>query len=477
MRQRHGVLLCGVGTAVLFVAGVVAALGLSPAAVASPYDGGLSTPQEDSYYPEHGDPGIDVLHYGLDLAWNRRKEILSGTADITLRATADDTAFQLDLGRTMDVRRVEVDGVPVPAMHRNAVLRVEHPVVADQRYDVTVQYRGKPRPVKAPTSRSDEPTVGMSVTKDGQLRTMQEPFGAFTWFPSNDQPSDKALFDLTIAAPRDWVGVSNGRLVSTSRTATKTVTRFHLAHPVATYLTTLAVGPYVHKKATGPHGLPLNYWLPRGTAAPYLKMLRHVPADLRWLESKLGPYPFESAGVVVVPGDSAMETQTLVTFGRKTWNNPRQDPREVMLHELAHQWYGDTVTPSDWRDLWLNEGMAMYLEAKWTVDHGMATWRAWLRYFRYYNKVARAQDGGPGNYDKDTFAQACPYYCTALMYDTLSRKIGERRFWKLVRQWPQSRLDTNVDRAGFIALAEKISHKNLDPFFKDWLNSRTWPPR
>lgn len=462
---------------VLVSTALVATLGLSPATAASPYDGGLSTPQEDSYYPEHGDPGIDVLHYGLDLAWSRRTETLSGTADITLRATADATAFQLDLGRTMDVQGVEVDGAPVPVVHRNAVLRVEQPVVADQRYEVTVHYRGRPRPVPAPTSRSDEPTVGMSVTRDGRLRTMQEPFGAFTWFPSNDQPSDKALFDLTIAAPRDWVGVSNGRLVRTKRTTRSTVTTFHLAHPVATYLTTLAVGPYVHRKATGPHGLPLDYWLPRGDAASYLKVLRHVPADLRWLESKLGPYPFESAGVVVVPGDSAMETQTLVTFGEKTWASERRNPREVMVHELAHQWYGDTVTPSDWRDLWLNEGMATYLEAQWTVDRRLATWRGWLRYFRYYNKVARAEDGGPGDYDKDTFAQACPYYCTALMYDTLGKKIGERRFWKLVRQWPQSQPDSNVDRAGFVALAEKISHKNLDPFFKDWLNSPTWPPR
>ena len=107
----------------------------------------------------------------------------------------------------------------------------------------------------------------------------------------------------------------------------------------------------------------------------------------------------------------------------------------------------------------------------------MATWRAWLQNFRYYNKVARAEDGGPGNYDKDTFAQACPYYCTALMYDTLRKKIGNHRFWKLVRRWPQSQPDANVDRAGFIAMAEEIGDRNLDRFFDDWLNSRTWPPR
>ncbi len=238
---------------------------------------------------------------------------------------------------------------------------------------------------------------------------------------------------------------------------------------------TLAVGPYVHRTATGPHGLPLSYWLPAGHAARYLRVLRHLPADLRWLESRLGRYPFESAGVVVVPGDSAMETQTLVTFGRRAWTSPAY-AREVMVHELAHQWYGDTVTPADWSDLWLNEGMAMYLEAQWTVDRERAAWRDWMGFFRFHNRVDRQEQGGPGAYDKQMFATGCVYYCTATMYDALRRKIGDGPFWRLVRRWPQSHPDGNVDRAGFVALAEELGHRHLGRFFDTWLDSPTWPP-
>jgi aminopeptidase N len=456
----------------LTAVGLAATLLASPAP-AAPYDAGVSTPREDSYYPQHGDPGIDVLHYGLHLDWNKR--VLRGDADITLRATADAGSFQLDLGNAMKVSRVTVDGVAVVTSRTRNVLHVEAPVVADTRYDVRVVYRGRPRPVHAPTTRSDQETIGMRVV-DGQLRTMQEPFGAFTWYPSNDHPSDKALFDLTVAAPRSWVGVSNGTLVSTRRTATRTITRFHLAHPVATYLTTLAVGPYVHRTATGPHGLPLSYWLPKQDTSRYLQTLRHLPADLRWLERRLGRYPFESAGVVIVPGSSAMETQTLVTFGRRTWGKPEY-AREIMVHELAHQWYGDTQTPSDWADLWLNEGMAMYIQARWSAEHTTLRWSDWMRYFRDGNVWDRDEQGGPGAYDPDMFATNCVYVCTAAMYDALRTRIGDRTFWRLVARWPHRRPDSNVDRAMFETFVEKATGKDLTSFFDTWLNSPVWPPR
>jgi aminopeptidase N len=251
--RRTGVL---VGLSVALCASLLAG------SASATYDGGLSTPQEDSYYPAHGDPGIDVLHYGLDLDWHRGSRTLRGVADINLRATGDAGSFQLDLGRTLRVQRVTVDGEPVDSTHGNEVLTVLAPVVADERYDVRVVYRGTPERVRPPTTRSDaHDHGGMAVTANGQLRTMQEPFGAFTWYPVNDQPSDKALYDVRVEAPRHWVGVSNGMLVGRHRTDGRTVTRFHLEHPAASYLVTLAVGPYELHRDTGPHGLPLSFWL------------------------------------------------------------------------------------------------------------------------------------------------------------------------------------------------------------------------
>jgi aminopeptidase N len=461
-------------TASLLTATATAATLLAaPSPAAAPYDDGLSTPQEDSYYPKHGDPGIDVLHYGLDVDWDKRK--LHGRAEILVRATTDADSFQLDLADPMKVERVTVDGASATTTHTGDVLRVAVPVVGDERYTVRISYSGTPKPVHAPTTRSDFRTVGMSVTRDRQLRTQQEPFGAFTWYPSNDQPSDKALYDVTVRAPRDWVGVSNGRLVSTRRTAKQTITRFHLEHPAATYLMTLAVGPYVHRTATGPHGLPLSYWLPKDDTARYLRGLADVRADLAWLEQRLGRYPFESAGVVVVPGRSAVETQTMITFGRRDWQSASH-AREVMVHELVHQWYGDTRTPSDWSDLWLNEGMASYVQGRWSAEHTDLTWRDWARFFRQGNRDQRWEQGGPGAYDPKMFATGCVYYCTAAMYEALRDKIGNRDFWRIVARWPHRDPDSNVDRAEFEEYVEQVTGRNLTRFFDDWLNSPTWPP-
>ncbi|QNN52057.1 M1 family metallopeptidase [Nocardioides mesophilus] len=446
-----------------------------PAAAATSEDLGLSTPREDSYYPAYGDPGVDTLHYGLDLDWNRGKRLLRGVADIRLRATGTADHVQLDLNRTMTVTAVSVDGVPALFSHPGRHLVIDSPVVADQRYDVRVTYRGTPRPVPAPTTRGDFSDVGMRVARDGQLWTMQEPFGALTWYPVNDQPSDKALYDITVSAPRDWVGVSNGTLVSRTRTERRTTTSWQLQHPTASYLTTLAVGPYAHRRDTGPHGLPLHFWLPRGEVARYMKGLQHVGADLRWLEARLGRYPFESAGAVVVPAESAMETQTLVTFGSRSWGDALSG-RETMVHELAHQWYGDTVTPSDWRDLWMNEGMAMYLEAQWASQKTSMRWRDWISYFKWSNTYDRREQGGPGAYDRGDFATSCVYTCTALMYDKLRLKLGDETFWRVVRRWPQQHPDSSSNRQQFVSFVEDQTGRELSGFFRDWLNSRTWPP-
>lgn len=449
----------------------------SLAATGYTYDGGLSKPREDSYYPGKGDPGVDVLHYDLDLVWKRSRRLLVGDALLDFRATSAALAFQLDLGESLAVREVLVDDVPAGYEHTGKNLVVHSPVSSNSRHTVRIRYRGTPESVHAPTTRSDFNTVGMKVTDDGQLRTMQEPFGAFTWYPSNDHPSDKALYDIEVTAPGDWVGVSNGTLRSRVAGKNQTTTTWHLGDPVATYLMTLAVGPYAHRTDIGPHGLPLHFWLPRGNVDRYLSVFRHVSRDLSWLESKLGRYPFRTAGAVVVPGNSAMETQSLVTFGAKRFfARGAEAAREVMVHELAHQWYGDTVTPNDWADLWLNEGMAMYLQGRWNATFTPTGWREWANHFSYYNRVLRGSDGPPAAYDRGEFAQNCVYLCTAAMYEELREKLGSEAFWALVRDWPQEHLNGSADREMFVAWVEAETGRELSGFFDDWLLSPTWPP-
>jgi aminopeptidase N len=251
------------------------------------------------------------------------------------------------------------------------------------------------------------------------------------------------------------------------------VTSWHLSEPAASYLVTLAVGPYAHRTATGPRGLPLHFWVPRLHTSRYMEVLRKMPRDLRWLEDKLGPYPFDTAGAVIVPGGSAMETQTLVTYGARLFG---PDAREIMVHELAHQWYGDTVTPNDWTGLWLNEGMAMYLQARWNVEHTRTRWSEWRSNFEFGNAFYRETDGPPAAYRRQRFAETCVYYCTALMYDQLRERLGNRTFYRLVRRWPQTRPNSNADKATFVNWVESETGRELSSFFDRWLLSPTWPP-
>ena len=442
---------------------------------AAPYDEGLSAPREDSYYPDKGDPGLDVLHYGLDLDWRRAQRELRGTATLQVRVTQATDRIRLDLHGALDVGSVRVDGTPVAATHtgKNLVVPLPSNVLADSRHVVVIEYAGRPTPVRAPTTRPDMHRVGMFVTRDGQLWTMQQPFGAFTWYPVNDHPSDKALYDITVEVPPGWRGIANGTGRRLAPHGGRPVTRWHLDDPAASYLVTLAVGPYLHRRARGPRGLPVHYYVPRKDARTWLRPLRTMPRDLRWLERKLGRYPFDTAGAVVVPGDSAMETQSLVTFGRREYRS--RDVRQTMVHELVHQWYGDTVTPDDWTGLWLNEGMATYVEARWAARFRGDRWRDWARSFRSVNASFRPFDGPPAAYDPGRFGEICVYYCTAAMLDRLRTMLGARAFNRLVRRWPQTHLNATADRATYVAWVEAQTGRELSAFFDRWLLAKKWP--
>ncbi len=466
-------------TAPALVAALALAIPTAGTAEAAPvqrdlYDDAMSTPVEDSYYPAKGDPGIDVLNYDLDLDWRKQSRVLRGTAKVTFRVTKAAGSVQLDLASRMKVQRVSVDGAQAGFSRQGNYLVIDGRVERNARHTARIVYRGTPAPAKGPASRSDVAKVGMRVTRDGQLWTMQEPYGAFTWYPANDQPSDKAFYDVRVSAPGSWVGVSNGRLVARRKVDGRTITRWDSASPMSTYLATLAVGPYRSVSQTGPGQLPMTYWVPRDRPS-LVKPLRKTPAAMRWLESKLGPYPFESIGIVVTPSDSAMETQTMVTFGRKLYRYGHRYVRSVVVHELAHQWYGDTVTPSDWRDLWMNEGMATYLETRWNVDQGWTTWRAWQRQWKRDDQYWRDLYGPPGAFYRDEFASINVYYCTALMWDRLRKKIGTAEFNRLVRAWPQRHQNSNQDRRALINWFERRSGEELSRFFNTWLNSPDSP--
>ncbi|WKN48324.1 M1 family metallopeptidase [Nocardioides sp. Arc9.136] len=435
-------------------------------------DVALSEPREDSVYPDVGDPGVDALHYDLSLTWDPVARVLEGTERVVLRSTGDDDRLRLDLAPELEVGSVRVDGEEARFRHRGKDLVVRHDVVADRRYALVVTYAGTPRPVPAPTRRRDVATTGWTTTADGWTWTMQEPYGAFTWYAVNDHPSDKALYDITVRVPTPFVGVANGALVSREEDGPDTVTRWHLAEPAASYLVTVATGDYVTAEATSDSGVPVTWWVPRDQ--PDLgRGARTTAEELGWLEERLGPYPFDTLGAVVVDSASAMETQTMMTIGTSEY---ARSPA-VVVHELAHQWYGDQVTPTDWRDVWMNEGMVMYLQVLWQAEEDGTDLDAVLDAYAAAEVRERASAGPPGAYDPDAFGASTVYYGPALMWHELRGRVGEDAFWSMVRGWPASQEDGAADREEYVAWVEQETGLELSAFFDDWLLGETTPAR
>ena len=179
-------------------------------------DRAVSTPRADPVYPAVGSPVLDALHYDLALDWRRTQRRLIGEATITFRAARTASQVTLDLSDALEVSGVTLDGEPVASSQNDGDLVVDAAVVRDERHVLVVDYAGTPEPLPAPATRSDVSTVGWHSTRDGRVWTMQEPYGASTWYPVDDQPSDKASYTFEITAPAGWQGVANGRLIDTT---------------------------------------------------------------------------------------------------------------------------------------------------------------------------------------------------------------------------------------------------------------------
>lgn len=459
--------------------------------VPAAWEPALSEPVEDSVYPAVGDPGVDALHYALDLAWDPDAELLTGEATITLRVTSaaeDSGRLRLDLGTPLEVEELRLDGEEVEVasddgeldtdgteaayLHdgKDLVVAAPAPVAEDEVHELVVRYAGTPEPVQAPTTRSDFETTGWTVSDAGDVWTMQEPFGAYSWYPVHDHPSDKAYYDVEISAPEPLVGVANGELTDRRTAGGVTTTHWELDSPAASYLITIAIGDYEVTQAESSSGVPLSYWVLRGDAGGR-RALEATPGALTWVEDRLGRYPFDSLGVLLVDSESGLETQTMITLGSNDY--VRSAP--VIVHEIVHQWYGNLVTPNDWSDLWMNEGMAMYLQLVYEAGREGTPIDVVMNRWSRREPAMRREAGPPADYDPQAFGESVVYVAPALMWHEVRRRVGDEAFWRMVRAWPTSRANENATREEYLAWVEEETGEELTPVFDAWLLEETSP--
>lgn len=429
----------------------------------------------DPYFPKAGNGGYDVGHYALDLAYDPRAHRLAGTATITARATGDLSALNLDL-EGLDVEEVTVDGVAARWSRAGRELTVRPREAVDGTFRVTVRYAGAPVTVTDPDGSEE----GWLRTADGAL-ALGEPVGSMAWFPGNHHPSDKATYDIAVTVPKELRVVSNGEPAGEERRGSRTTYRWRTGEPMASYLATLAVGRYEVRRTVTDGGLPVYTAVDPEQAEASRAVLARIPEVLAWAERTFGPYPFSSAGAIVErPEDAgyALETQNRPVF-------PGAPDIVLLVHEIAHQWYGDSVSPRTWRDMWLNEGFATYAQWLWEEDHGGGTAQRTfdLLYAGSYFPDAGSNEAlwsfPPAEPPDAASVSATPvYWRGAMVLHKIRQTVGDDSFSALLRGWAREHRHGNADTGDFTAYVEKSApDEDFTGIWEDWLYGEGRPER
>ena len=419
----------------------------------------------DSYYPLAGNGGFQVDDYDLAIRFAPGRGTIRARAAITATASQALSSFNLDL-RGLRVESVAVNGAPASFSRRGAELTVVPATALEPGpFTVDVSYRGRPKPIPGP---AHTPT-GWNPTPDGSF-VASEPRGAHGWFPCNDHPSDKATYTIAITVPKGRTAVSNGILVEVRRSPGSRTFVWREDAPMATYLATATTGRF-RLKRTSVNGLPSWIALDPALARKSRRGVALLPRLTSHMSALLGDYPFSSNGVIADSGFEGLvlETQTRPLFGQRVSTG-------VLAHEIAHQWLGNSVTPEDWSDIWLNEGFATWAEWHWYArgrDSGLR--RIFKRWYSVPARVRRLWSIPVADPGESKMFSAAVYLRGGMTLEALRQTIGGAPFRDLLRRWVAEHRHGNATTAEFQALAEAVSGRDLDRFFSIWLRQKSKP--
>ncbi|MEV7467719.1 M1 family metallopeptidase [Streptomyces kronopolitis] len=426
----------------------------------------------DPLFPALGNGGYQVRHYGLDLDYDVRKKRLDATADLTAEATEDLRSFQLDL-QGLRVSRVRVDGESADFSRKGHKLIVRPPdgLRKGAAFRTTVNYAGSPQELTDP----DGTTEGWVKTPDGAF-VSGEPAGSMTWFPGNNHPEDKATYDFRITVPQGYTAVANGELRSQQTSGGRTTFRWHSGQPMASYLATATIGKFDVRTSRTPQGLPLYVAVDPAKAKASRGPLAKLPEILTWESGLFGPYPFSSAGAIVDDTPARITWEALETQTKPVYAGA---PDTVtVVHEMAHQWFGDSVSPKTWADTWLNEGFATYTEWLWAEHTGGKTPQQQFDALYKDDPHNPRWDFPPGRPGaaKNVTGPAV-YERGAMVLQQLRNAVGDKTFFRILKEWPAKYRYGTADSADFIAFCQARTDVDLKPLFQAWLYGNGKPKR
>ncbi|WP_329160350.1 M1 family metallopeptidase [Streptomyces sp. NBC_01717] len=433
----------------------------------------------DSLFPHLGNPGYDVLSYDVGFTYHGNNKPLDAVTTIDALTTEPLDRINLDFDRGT-VRTVDINGLRADFATADEDLVVEAPgrLPAGVPLHITVRHTSDPS--------GDQNSGGWVRTSDG-LAMANQADAAHRVFPSNDHPADKAYFTFRVTAPKELTVVANGLPAGKVRHGSSTTWTYRTAHPMATELAQVSIGRSTVLERTGPHGLPVRDVVPAADAKVLERWLKKTPGQLEWMERQVGPYPFETYGLLVADTKTGfeLETQTLTLFERSVFTSgiyPEWYVESLMVHELAHQWFGDSVSPQSWSDLWLNEGHASWYEARYAEEHAKRPLERRMRDAYTRSDSWRAAGGPPARPaapapgEKISIFRPAVYDGSALVLYALRQEIGEPAFDQLERRWVSTHRDSTATTKDFVRLASQIAGRDLTAFFHGWLYGTKTPP-
>ena len=426
--------------------------------------------------PELGSADLDVQTYDVRLTYDPESRQLDGTVTISTAVARTVDELILDAG-DLTVETVTLDGAPAEFEHRRGELVVDAgegvgPTAPDEPVVLAVTYRDEAGAVPS-SGLSPE---GWFPTETGSY-VLNEPDGAHTWMPANDHPSDKATWRFELTVPDGTAAIANGHLVEQRDGRGQDTWVWEQREPMATYLVQLLTGSYEVLDGGRAGDTPLvNVALRRDVEQmkPYFDL---TDDQIEFFEPLFGPYPLDQYGLAFTesfPG-LAMETQGRSLFSRGDFEDPEPGLIQQLLlaHELAHQWFGNAVTPADWSDLWLNESFASYGQWLWLDHIGLWDLEAQAEANLRQRQSPTEPTGEPTRGNLFGYER---YDGGAVVVHALRGQVGDEAFFELLRRWVADNDGASRTSADFIALAEEIAGEQLDEFFDAWLYADALPP-
>ncbi|MFJ3382702.1 MULTISPECIES: M1 family metallopeptidase [unclassified Curtobacterium] len=427
----------------------------------------------DPYTPHSGDRRWSATHYDLRLDYRVATNRLDGTATITATALDPLDRVVVDL-HGMSVDRVDVDGHRAKkvstAVHKLTVTPAE-PIDAGAEFTLHVRYRGTPHPLRSPWGQ-----IGWEELTDGVIVAAQ-PTGAPSWFPCNDRPDDKATYRFEITCESGYDVLANGELLGDERAGRGTRWTYATTDPMATYLATVQIGRYrTHALRGAP--VPVTIHHPADLGAAVKTDFGQVPEMIALYADRFGPYPFPTYGVVVTDDELEipLEAHGLAVFGRNHVDGEHGTDR-LIAHELAHQWFGNSVTLGRWRDIWLHEGFACYAEWLWSEHRGGDSADVLAEQHRdgLLGAPADLVVGDPGA--KDMFDDRV-YKRGALALHALRRTIGDAAFFDGLRTITERHRHGTVEPADVVAAFATTSGRTaatIGAVIRPWIDETGVP--